>query len=186
MKDDTDENLMLRYQQGNAAAFETLYSRHKGALYRYFTRQCSNSTFADELFQDTWMNIVKSRKKYTVSAKFATYLYRIAHNKLIDHYRRSKTGLPSSYDNNLSQQNDSPEQQHKQPEQQASVMQQGEQLLKAIGLLPEAQREAFLMREESGLSLQEISDITGVNKETAKSRLRYAINQLRKTLAGAL
>jgi len=186
MKADADENLMLRYKNGDVEAFETLYSRHKGALHGYLSRQCINSNYADELFQDTWMSIIKSREKYVANAKFNTYLYHIAHNKLIDHYRRSKSGLPSSYCSDASPIDDIPTQSHEQPEQQASMLQKSEKMLTAISLLPEAQREAFLMREESGLSLEEISEITGVNKETAKSRLRYAINQLRKSLTGVL
>ncbi len=186
MNADTDEKLMLKYKKGDATAFETLYSRHKDALYRYFIRQCFNNVFADELFQDTWMSLINSREKYVAKAKFNTYLYHIAHNKLIDHYRRNKSGLPSSYSRDTSQADDIPMQTHEQPEQLACMLQKSEHVLKAIGLLPEAQREAFLMREESGLSLEEIAEITSVNKETIKSRLRYAVNQLRKTLAGVL
>jgi len=191
MNADTDEKLMLKYKEGDAAAFETVYLRHKDALYRYFARQCVNNVFADELFQDSWMSVINSREKYLAKAKFKTYLFHIAHNKLIDHYRRSKSGLPSSYSydpssNENAQTDEIPMQSHQQPEQLASMLENSEQLLTAIGQLPEAQRDVFLMREESGLSLQEIADITNNNKETVKSRLRYAVNQLRKTLAGVL
>src|SRR5436190_18395294 len=83
-----DEDLMLAYRDGNAAAFDQLYRRHKGPLYRYLLRQCRDAAAAEELFQDVWMNLVRARAGYTVTARFSTYLYRLAHNRLIDHYRR--------------------------------------------------------------------------------------------------
>src|SRR5215207_7311153 len=85
----TDEELMLAYARGSADAFETLYRRHKAPLYRYLVRQCRDPATAEELFQDIWANIVRARQSYTVAARFTTYLYHLAHNRLIDHYRRS-------------------------------------------------------------------------------------------------
>src|SRR5712691_7818817 len=82
-----DEELMLAYAAGDAAAFDALYARHKGGVYRYLLRQCRQAGVADELFQDVWMNLIRSRASYTPTAKFTTWLYRIAHNRLIDHYR---------------------------------------------------------------------------------------------------
>src|SRR5437588_12187066 len=88
----TDEELMLAYAAGDAAAFDALYARHKGHVYRYLLRQCRQGVAVDELFQDVWMNLIRARGSYTPSAKFATYLYRLAHNRLIDHYRASGRG----------------------------------------------------------------------------------------------
>ena len=85
----SDEDLMLAYAVGDAAAFDALYARHKGGVYRYLLRQCRQGVAVDELFQDVWMNLIRARASYTPSAKFATYLYRLAHNRLIDHYRAS-------------------------------------------------------------------------------------------------
>ena len=90
----TDEQLMEQYRDGNARAFDVLYERHKGGIYRYLLRQCNNAATAEELFQDVWMNLVRSRQRYTIQAKFTTYLYRMAHNRLIDYYRKSSRGLP--------------------------------------------------------------------------------------------
>ena len=84
-----DEDLMLAYAAGDAAAFDTLYARHKGGVYRYLLRQCRQGGVADELFQDVWMNLIRARASYVPSAKFTTWLYRLAHNRLIDHYRAS-------------------------------------------------------------------------------------------------
>lgn len=180
MTDDTDENLMLKYSDGETSAFELLYQRHKGGLYRYLLRQCKNTSYAEEIFQETWMNVIKSRKKYSVKAQFKTYLFRIAHNRLIDHYRRSQSGLPSSYTDDSS--NEIEGAISLQPEYQAGMLKKGETLLNALSLLPDAQRETFLLREESGLDITEIAEISGVNRETVKSRLRYALKNLKKLI----
>src|ERR1700693_3877138 len=85
----SDEDLMLAYAAGDAAAFDALYSRHKGGVYRYLLRQCRQPGIADELFQDVWMNLIRARASYAPTAKFTTWLYRLPHNPLIGHYRSS-------------------------------------------------------------------------------------------------
>ena len=92
----SDEELMLGYRDGDAGAFDVLYARHKGGLYRYLHRQCRDAAAAEELFQDVWMNLIRARTGYTVQAKFTTYLYRLAHNRLIDHYRKNSQAAISS------------------------------------------------------------------------------------------
>ena len=177
----SDEQLMNRYRDGDARAFEVLYTRHKGPLYRYLLRQCGVPAVAEELFQDVWTKLIRARERYEVRAKFTTYLYHLAHNRLIDHYRRAKTGVPISY-------GDDPDDlliervadtEARQPENELDRRRQTQRLLAMLAELPEAQREAFLLREESGMSLEEIAEATGVTRETAKSRLRYALAKLR-------
>jgi RNA polymerase sigma-70 factor, ECF subfamily len=177
--DATDEALMLGYRDGDAAAFDVLYSRHKGGTYRYLLRQCRNAALADELFQDVWMNLIRARAGYTVQAKFSTWLYRIAHNRLMDHFRRNDTGQMSLDDEAVSV--DEPVAPRSvEPEVSAASRQQAAQLLALLDGLPEEQREAFVLQQEGGLSLEEIAAATGVNRETAKSRLRYALAKLRQ------
>ena len=181
---DSDEDLMSRYREGDAQAFESLYRRHKGPLYRYMLRQCSAAAVAEELFQDVWMKLIQARQRYEARAKFTTYLYHLAHNRLIDHYRRQSTGLPISYDDDpdeplIEQVADNPV---FEPDNELARRRQVQQLLQQLGQLPEAQREVFLLREESGLSLEQIAEVTGVTAETAKSRLRYALAKLRHGL----
>jgi RNA polymerase sigma-70 factor (ECF subfamily) len=89
----SDEELMERYRDGDAAAFDVIYGRHRGGLFRYMLRQCSNRGVAEELFQEVWMNLVRARASYTVQAKFSTYLYRLAHNRLVDYYRSRPGGV---------------------------------------------------------------------------------------------
>lgn len=180
----SDEVLMLCYRDGDAGAFEPLYARHKGPLYRYLVRQCGQPAVAEELFQDIWMNLIRARERYEVRAKFKTYLFSLAHNRVIDYYRRQSNRLPLSYD-------DDPEDAlidrlsadpRLEPPHVADTQGQARRLLAALESLPEAQREAFLLREETGLSVEEIAAATGVNMETAKSRLRYAVVKLRRAL----
>ncbi len=178
----TDEQLMLRYRDGDASAFEQLYTRYKQPLHRYLQHQCGNKATAEELFQDVWMNLIRARQRYEVTASFKTFIYRMAHNRLIDHYRKQRHGIPRSYHEDEILQNSWEFADPISPEQTVSGQQQWHILLQAIESLPEAQREAFLLKENTGLSLEEIASITGVNSETAKSRLRYAVNKLRKTL----
>ena len=183
MAEATDEELMLRYRDGDARAFEVLYVRHKGPVYRYILRQCGVAATAEELFQDVWMNLIKARERYEVHAKFTTWLYTLAHNRVVDYYRRQAAGLPISYDDDPDDEpliEKVPDSEQKQPDNEFERRRQAQQLLELLKQLPEAQREAFLLREESGLSLEEIAEVTGVNAETAKSRLRYALAKLRQ------
>jgi RNA polymerase sigma-70 factor (ECF subfamily) len=179
-----DEDLMLGYRGGDADAFEALYGRHKGALYRYLLRQCRVAAVAEELCQDVWLNVIRARERYEARAKFTTYLFHLAHNRLVDYYRRQANGLPVSYtDDPLLE--EVPDDRHVPNEKQLDLKRQAARLHELIAELPEAQREAFLLREETGLSMEEIAEVTGVNPETAKSRVRYAVSRLRRDMGGA-
>ena len=180
MADLTDEELMLAYRDGDAHAFEQLYLKHKGGLYRYFLRKCGNASIAEELFQDVWMKLINAREHYEVKAKFSTWLYQLAHNHFIDHYRKHSISASMNQNFQDDELENIPAGNNQQPEQQAEFQQQMETMLQLISELPDEQREAFLLREEAGMSLAEIAEVTGVNIETAKSRLRYAVNRLRK------
>lgn len=184
MSEASDEELMERYRDGDASAFDQLYSRHKGGLYRYLLRQCGNHGIADELFQDAWMNLVRGRSGYVVRARFTTWLYRIAHNRLIDHYRAQPGGIPESFDDEDGPSLEAiPAGRGADPAVRAEAREQARRVLHWIGRLPAAQREAFVMQQEGGMSVEEIAQATGVSRETAKSRLRYAIAALRAASA---
>ena len=182
----SDEELMERYRDGDAGAFDTLYGRHKGGVFRYLTRQCASRGIAEELFQDVWMNLIRARAAYTVQAKFTTYLYRLAHNRLIDHYRAQAGRVPASFDDADGPSLDDVEAARADdPALSADIRQQAQRILQLIEDLPEAQREAFLLQQESDMSIEEIAQATGVTRETAKSRLRYAVAKLRQGMQGA-
>jgi RNA polymerase sigma-70 factor (ECF subfamily) len=175
---DADADLMWRYGAGDAAAFEALYARHKGALYRYFLRQCRHASLADELFQETWFKVVRARESYRPAAKFATWLFAIAHNVLMDNFRRHTITVVDgeAAEAELANAESAP---HERPERQFDRKRRIEKLLQLLEALPALQREAFLMHEEAELSLAEIAAATGANEETVKSRLRYALAKLR-------
>jgi RNA polymerase sigma-70 factor (ECF subfamily) len=186
--DTSDEDLMLAYAGGEAAAFDHLYERHKGGVYRYLLRQCRGSAAADELFQDVWMNVIRVRATYRPTAKFTTWLYTLAHNRLVDHWRTNGQMTLVSVDND----DDEPTRaavnglagaRSDQPEVRTEARALGSRLREALAGLPAAQRDAFLLQQEGGLALADIASLTGVGIETVKSRLRYALAKLRSELA---
>lgn len=170
---------MLAYRDGDAGAFEKLYARHRGALYRFVLRSmkgnASDRAVAEELFQDTWMRVIEARARYAPSAKFTTWLYTIAHNLLVDHWRRKGLTLVEL---NEDTEGVSPD----NPAKQAEARQTLARFLQALEALPPAQREAFLLHEEAGMTVAEIATATGTNEEAAKSRLRYALMKLRNSV----
>jgi RNA polymerase sigma factor (sigma-70 family) len=185
----TEEGLMLAYRDGDAAAFDVLYARLRGRLYRYLAHQAPGH--ADELFQDVWMKVINARAGYEVTAKFSTWLFRIAHNRLMDHFRaqgrsigRSLVDTVDDPDEEACSVIDPPAPNHEGPGAMVERKQVAQQIMDALAALPDPQREAFLLAEEGGLSVEEIAQATGVGRETAKSRLRYALDRLRRALAG--
>lgn len=181
----SDEDLMLAYGRGDAAAFEALYARHRGGVYRYLLRQCRQGGIADELFQDVWTNLIRARASYTPTAKFTTWLYRLARNRLIDHYRASGHLKLVSADDEAHEDAVAalPGAHGDEPQVRAENRELGERLRAAVTALPSVQREAFLLQQEGGLSLAEIAELTGAGAETVKSRLRYAVARLRANLS---
>ncbi len=183
--DASDEELMLAYAAGDATAFDALYGRHKGGVYRYLLRHCGHAGVADELFQDAWMNVIRARDAYAPSARFATWLYRIARNRLIDHWRA--TGRVELVTAAADDDGDDPLDaiagaQGDEPEVRAESGELSARLRSALDTLPAAQREAFLLQQEGGLELAQIAALTGAGVETVKSRLRYALAKLRAEL----
>ena len=175
MTERSDEALMKAYAGGNMVAFEHLYNRHRWPLYRYILRQVGDAATANDLFQGSWEKIIKARAGYKASAPFRAWMYRITHNHVMDHFRRSR---PSSELTADVLETDSPG-----PDQQLRDEQRRSGLLEAVRVLPAEQKDVLLLKLEAGLDLQTIADVTGVNRETAKSRLRYAVGKLRKTLS---
>lgn len=176
-----DEQLMLAYAGGDAGAFEALYGRHKGALFRFVLRSVKARGEAEELFQEIWIRVVESRSRYRPQAKFATWLYTIAHNRLVDHWRTRGLSAVSLDDegSGLPEPGAGPA---ADPQRTVEARQTLQRLANAIAALPMAQREAFLLHQECGLTAAQIAAATGSNEEAAKSRLRYAMNKLREAI----
>lgn len=177
---DSDESLMLAWAAGSAGAFEPLYARHRAPLYRFLLRQSRDATLADELFQDVWQRVIAARAGWRPDATFATWLYRIAHNRLNDHWRaaRHRPPAPADADERAARLPDP-----HTPERILSDFEQRRRLQLAMDELPDEQREVLALRLERELTLEEIAEITGVGRETVKSRLRYAMDKLRARLA---
>jgi RNA polymerase sigma-70 factor, ECF subfamily len=183
---DEDACLMLRYRDGDADAFSALYAQYKGPLYRYLLRHVRNAGAAADLFQDVWSRLIATRARYEPRAKFATFLFHIAHNCVMDFFRRDmilRRALPASEADAQPPEPEVPA--HQLPDSQAEFLEQQSALLAAVAALPPEQREAFLLHEETGLSIEEIARVTDVPVETAKSRLRYAVRKLKKSLSPA-
>ncbi len=173
----TDEAIMLAWQSGDAAAFDRLYERHRGGVFRYFLRQCRDRGRAEELHHDVWLKLIKARDSWKPTARFTTWLYTVARNRLIDYWRANARQRLAALDDDA----------HAAPESydplSASASEQhGTRLVAALGALPEAQRDAFLLHVEGGLALADVAKLTGTTQETVKSRLRYAYARLREAL----
>jgi RNA polymerase sigma-70 factor (ECF subfamily) len=174
MHERSDERLMRSYASGDMAAFEQLYRRYRTPLYRYVARQVGNAATANDLYQEIWEKVIAARERYRPTSPFRAWIFRIARNHVIDHFRR------------LRPESDMPVEKLETttpgPEQHLSEDSRRSRLADAIERLPMPQREVLLLKLESGLDLQSIARVCGVNRETAKSRLRYAVGKLKKTL----
>ncbi len=190
--DDPDETLMLAYAAGDAGAFARLYDRHERPVHRYFLRQSVAAAEADDLLQATWMAVIRSATTYALDAKFTTWLYTIARSKLVDHWRatrRSPLFVEAANDPDGDDGDDTPwldriaGSDALRPDVQAMSRQRAAAFVDAVETLPPAQREAFLLHVDGGLSLEEMATLTSVGTETAKSRLRYAMKRMRAACA---
>lgn len=176
-----DTALMLRFKDGDAGAFETLFRRHNDSLYRYLLRLSLDPAVADDLFQETWTKIINARASYRPTARFGTYLFRVAHNSFIDHVRRHRRHAVTD--------DADPDRQAHPGDALDSAVEKDlarRRLECALAGLPQEQRDAFLLHEEGGLSIDDIAATTRVNRETAKSRMRYAVRKLKAALSAEM
>lgn len=172
--------LMHAYVSGSNAAFDRLYARYRGPLYRVLLRLLPRRALADEVFQDVWLRMVSHRASWRADVPFRAWLLRIARNRAIDTLRQSR---PEMMGETAEIWLASAVASEPDPEATASRNEAAAQLEAALAMLPGNQREAFLLRAELGLGHDEIGEITGVGAETAKSRLRYAYARLRELLS---
>ncbi|MEF8766718.1 RNA polymerase sigma factor [Candidatus Accumulibacter contiguus] len=189
----SDERLMLAYRAGDADAFTTLYRRYRGSLYRYLAQQCGDPAVAEDLYQETWIKVVHARADYQPLARFSTWIFRIARHRLIDHYRKHAPQVlaqlatnaddPDALDDLIAS---LPAPGHETPHALHERQHTAQRINLALAALPPAQREVFLLAEEGGLTLEEIAAATDSGRETAKSRLRYALTKLRHSLQDLL
>ena len=173
---------MIAYRDGDTESFDELYRRHRKPLYRYVASSCEQAATAAELFQDIWTRVIDARHGYSESAPFQAWLYRIARNRMIDHYRANRkinetTTFDATIETQITQ-----IQTPLQPDEITDLLNRENALDEALSSLPTDQRDAVLLRHIAGFSVKEIASIIDENTETVKSRLRYAFTKLRKQL----
>lgn len=193
--DTPDHLLMTAYAAGDAVAFDILYARHEGAMYRFVRRVLGPALAAqaDEVFQDTWLRIVTARASFAPQgASWRTWAFTIAHHVAIDRLRVS--GREVSMDGMGGDDAGDPlewlqgalDAGHPSTEDLAFWRAAGKQLLACLEQLPAVQRAAFLLHHEDGASVEDLARSLGLGFETAKSRLRYALQKLRACMSAYL
>ena len=180
----TDYELILRFIKGEQSCFEHLINRHKNKVFAYISLYIRDQSLAEDIFQDTFLKVIQSVKagKYSDSGKFVSWVMRIAHNLIIDHFRRIKQMNTISNDNYESDIFNSKRFAEDNIEDDMIKRQIQKDIRKMISHLPDDQREVVILRHYAGLSFKEIADITDVSINTALGRMRYALINLRKTL----
>jgi RNA polymerase sigma-70 factor (ECF subfamily) len=182
----SDEALMVGFREGESRAFDVLVVRHRRGLFNFLLRSVQNRSRAEEMLQEVFLRVVRSKDRYEQTAKFTTWVYTIARNLCVDESRRAKFRRTVSLDaprRGPGNEEGSPMLESVAADQVATDAPQIRQRVgRAIDALPDDQREVFLMRQVSGLSFKEIGEIVGAPENTVKSRMRYALDKLRTEL----
>ena len=187
--DPSDETLMLRYQQGDRAAFAQLVRRHQTALFNFALRQVRIPQVAEDIVQEAFVRVVQNAADFKHEARFTTWVYTITRNLCIDQLRKRALRKHPSLDESRGEEGDGPTLGEQTADPRASVEREAtgtelkERIARAVDKLPDDQREVFLMREVANLPFKEIAEITGVPENTVKSRMRYALERLQEALA---
>jgi RNA polymerase sigma factor (sigma-70 family) len=180
-----DNELIERYLSGDCDSLELLINRHKDKVFTYILMNVKNYHLAEDIFQDTFIKVVRSLNlgKYTDNGKFISWVMRISHNLIIDHYRREKNLNTFSNDGSEIDHFNSP----KFSDQNIEDLLINDQILSEVRILvdelPDDQRQVVIMRHYLNLSFKEIADKTGVSINTALGRMRYALINLRKVIS---
>jgi RNA polymerase sigma-70 factor (ECF subfamily) len=175
-----DEELAVRFRRGDEQAFNLLYARYRAPLLRFVRRTTADPSDLEELVQEIWLAVIRGRERYMPRARFVTYLFSIARRRSIDRWRRH--GVQLGPEENINELEALPSPVQTWPEPRAQTEAIGAAILCAVDALPPTQREIFLLRAETDLTLDEIAQVTCTTRETAKSRLRYALARLRASL----
>jgi len=182
---ESDEALIARYARGEAEAFAQLYRRHELRIWRYLERNVGNRATADELMQEVWFAVARDARRFVPEARFTTWLFTIARNRMIDAQRRQRRqvsleGVGYEAQPVIGQLTTEPD---VGPLAAAVVREQAGALNEAMAQLPREQRDAFLLHVEGELSVEEVATVTQSSFEATKSRLRYARSRLRELLS---
>jgi RNA polymerase sigma factor (sigma-70 family) len=180
----SDYELIMRFIKGEQSCFEQLIHRHKNKVFAYINLYIRDEALAEDIFQDTFLKVFQSVKagKYSDNGKFISWVMRIAHNLIIDHFRRIKQMNTISNDNYESDIFNSKRFAEDSIEDNIIKKQIHQDIRKMISNLPDDQKEVVILRHYAGLSFKEIADITDVSINTALGRMRYALINLRKIM----
>jgi RNA polymerase sigma-70 factor (ECF subfamily) len=180
----SDYELIQRFIKGEQTCFDQLILRHKNKVFAYISLYIRDQALAEDLFQDTFMKVIQSVKagKYQDNGKFISWVMRIAHNLIIDHFRRIKQMNTISNDDYESDLFNSKKLCDSNVEDDMITRQIQKDVRKMITFLPEDQREVVILRHYAGLSFKEIAEITDVSINTALGRMRYALINMRKLM----
>ena len=183
MHHDSDEALVLRYRRGDVAAFDALVDRHGPSVYRFLARYLHDHGRAEDLAQECWMRFIGAAPRWTERAPFRIWLFTVARNLAADEARRMTHGRHTSLDAEAGRGTvRTVAAGGRSPEDAALDHALQSALRVAIAALPPEQREVFLLREYEGVAFAEIAEITGAPVPTVKSRMRYALEALRRRL----
>jgi len=180
----TDYELIQKFIKGEQSSFEEIIRRHKNKVYAYISLYIRDQALVEDIFQDTFLKVIQSVKagKYYDNGKFLSWVMRIAHNLIIDHFRRLKQMNVISNDNYESDLFNSQRLSDPNVEDIIVKGQIRKDVRKLIGQLPDDQREVVILRHYSGLSFKEIAEITDVSINTALGRMRYALINMRRLM----
>ena len=180
----TDYELITKFVKGEECCFEELLSRHKNKVFSYINLYIRDQALVEDIFQDTFLKVIQSLKagKYSDDGKFLSWVMRIAHNLIIDNFRRDKQLNTISNDNYESDLFNSSKFSDTNVENDFIKKQIKKDVRYMISCLPEDQREVVILRNYADMSFKEIADITGVSINTALGRMRYALINLRKMM----
>ena len=180
----SDQNLVQAYIKGDHSAIEVLINRHRNKVYTYILLTIKNQQLAEDLFQETFIKVVQSLRsgKYKDNGKFLSWVIRIAHNLIIDHFRKEKQMNSISNDDSEVDLFNSKKLSDSNIEELIIDGQIKSEIRTLINELPDDQREVVLLRHYGGLSFKEIADQTDVSINTALGRMRYALINLRKLI----
>lgn len=179
-----DYELVNRFIDGDQSAIELLINRHKNRVYTYILLIVKDQQLAEDIFQDTFIKVIKSlrRGKYQEKGIFVSWVIRIAHNLIIDHFRKEKHLKTYSNEDNDIDIFNSKKFSDINVEQEMIQNQISNDVKKLIDELPEDQKQVILLRHYGGLSFKEIAEQTNVSINTALGRMRYALINLRKLI----
>jgi RNA polymerase sigma-70 factor (ECF subfamily) len=185
--EETDEQLMRRFQRGDARAFETLMHRHQAPIHGFLLRLTGERTRAEDLVQEAFLRLVKGAAGWEPRAAVRTWLFTIARNLATDAARRQALRVTEPLDatgpDGEGPRHPPPAATGPAPDEAAEAARLRPRLEAALAALPVDQREVFLLREHAGLGFAEIAEATGANENTVKSRMRYALLALRARLS---